>query len=89
MNNEIKIRAAKAEDAKALLNIYEPYVRNTAVTFEYEVPSLQTFAERICNVLDKYPYLLAEKTARFWVTLMRIPFMSGRLINGRRKLLYT
>ena len=34
MNNEIKIRAAKAEDAKALLNIYEPYVRNTAVTFE-------------------------------------------------------
>lgn len=61
MNNEIKIRMAKVEDAKELLDIYEPYVRNTAITFEYVSPSLQTFTERICNVLDKYPYLLAEK----------------------------
>ena len=89
MNNEIKIRAAKAEDAKALLNIYEPYVRNTAVTFEYEVPSLQTLLKGFVMCWTSIHISWLKKTARFWVTLMRIPFTSGRLINGRRKLLYT
>ena len=37
---EIQIRAATANDAEELLGIYEPYVRETAVTFEYDVPTL-------------------------------------------------
>ena len=37
---EVKIDVAKCEDAKRLLEIYAPYVLNTAITFEYDVPSI-------------------------------------------------
>ena len=59
-HSEIIIRTAEETDAAALLSIYAPYVERTAITFEYEVPSLQEFAGRICHVREKYPYLLAE-----------------------------
>lgn len=58
--NNIVIRPATAEDAKALLDIYAPYVAETAITFEYEVPSLKEFTDRIERTLFKYPYLVAE-----------------------------
>ena len=45
----------------ALLAIYAPYVRETAITFEYEVPSTEEFTRRITHTLEKYPYLVAEK----------------------------
>jgi len=54
------IRDAKVEDAAALLEIYAPYVTDTAVTFEYEVPSVAEFARRISEISAKYPYLVAE-----------------------------
>lgn len=56
----LSIRIAKVSDAKALLDIYAPYVRDTAITFEYEVPSEDEFARRIAHTLEKYPYLVAE-----------------------------
>lgn len=55
------IRVATIADAKALLEIYAPYVTDTAITFEYTVPSLKEFEERISHVLGKYPYLVAER----------------------------
>lgn len=54
------IRVATPADAEELLKIYAPYVRDTAITFEYEVPSLADFRARIENTLQKYPYLVAE-----------------------------
>ena len=57
---EVKIRQAKPEDAEALLAIYAPYVRDTAITFEYEAPSLEEFRARIRRVQERYPYLAAE-----------------------------
>lgn len=56
----MKIRIATPEDAKELLAIYRPYIEKTAITFEYEVPSEEEFAERIRHTLQKYPYLVAE-----------------------------
>lgn len=56
-----KIRIAAVQDAAGLLEIYAPYVEKTAITFEYEVPSVQEFAGRIGHVLEKYPYLAAER----------------------------
>lgn len=56
-----KIRVAVKEDAGVLLAIYAPYVVKTAITFEYEVPSVEEFAGRIENTLEKYPYLVAER----------------------------
>lgn len=60
LDNKIKIRAARVEDAQELLNIYAYYVLNSALTFEYEVPSLENFQNRIANTLKTYPYLVAE-----------------------------
>lgn len=55
------IRVARIEDAKALLDIYGYYVENTAITFEYMIPSVEEFQERIQNTLEKYPYLVYEE----------------------------
>ena len=60
-NNEITIRTAVPEDAAALLAIYAPYVEHTAITFEYDVPSLEEFRGRIVNTLERYPYLVAVR----------------------------
>lgn len=59
--SEIKISIASPEDAGELLKIYGPYVQETAVSFEYTVPSLDEFRQRISHTLEKYPYLKAEK----------------------------
>ena len=55
------IRVAKIEDAEELLAIYAPYVKNTAISFEYDVPSLEEFQGRMNHILQKYPYLVAER----------------------------
>lgn len=60
----IVVRAATPEDAPALLAIYAPYVRETAITFEYEVPSEAEFRDRIAHTLQKYPYLVAEQAGK-------------------------
>ncbi len=57
----ITIRTAALDDAAALLAIYAPYVEQTAITFEYEVPSLEEFRGRIARTLRRYPYLVAEE----------------------------
>ncbi len=58
--NKIIIRVATSEDVAALLQIYTPYVQKTAVTFDYEVPTLEEFAMKISGLLKKYPVLVAE-----------------------------
>lgn len=55
------IRVATPQDAEALLAVYAPYVTDTAITFEYEVPSLTEFRERIQHTLERYPYLVMEQ----------------------------
>ena len=60
MSEKIMIRTATTNDAEAILAIYAPYVEMTAITFEYEIPGIEEFRERIRNVLKKYPYLVAE-----------------------------
>lgn len=59
MSQPVLIRPATPEDAEALLQIYAPYVKNTAISFEYTVPSVEEFAERIRKTLVRYPYLVA------------------------------
>lgn len=64
MERAVSIRMATVKDAADLLEIYAPYVRDTAVSFEYDVPSLREFSERIERTLAKYPYLVAVKGGR-------------------------
>lgn len=59
-NRDISLRMAQLKDAEELLEIYAPYVQNTAITFEYDVPSVEEFRGRVEKILQKYPYLVAE-----------------------------
>ena len=59
-----KIRVATIQDAKELSTIYAPYVENTAITFEYAVPTVAEFERRMGRVLEKYPYLVAERNGK-------------------------
>ena len=55
---------ATVEDAEEILAIYAPYVRNTAITFEYDVPEIGEFRSRIESTLKNYPYLVAVEEGR-------------------------
>ena len=56
-----KIRFAAEKDAEAILKIYAPYIEKTAITFEYEVPSLSEFSKRIAEIQKKYPWIVYEE----------------------------
>ncbi len=56
---KLSFRPATEEDAEALLAIYEPYVNDTAITMEYDVPSVEEFRGRIRTISKKYPYIVA------------------------------
>ena len=45
------IRSANTADAPVIREIYEPYVEEPAITFEYDVPSTEEFERRIENFL--------------------------------------
>ena len=57
----IRIREASTEDAARLLEIYAYYVARTAITFEYDVPTVEEFKERIAGIKKRYPYLVIER----------------------------
>ena len=59
MKKDIRIEKVTEEDAEELLEIYAPYVQNTAISFEYVVPSVEEFKERIRNISVKLPYIKA------------------------------
>lgn len=52
-----KIRSVLLSDAEELLSIYKHYVLNTAITFEYDVPTVEEFSARIENTLKNFPYI--------------------------------
>jgi phosphinothricin acetyltransferase len=60
MNNNYKIRLATTADAEATRNIYAPYVLNTAISFEYEVPTVEEFKKKIEKITAQYPWLVCE-----------------------------
>ena len=57
----ITVRDATPGDAERILEIYAYYVENTAITFEYTVPTLAEFQERMTSTMRKYPYIVIEK----------------------------
>ena len=55
-----RLRTVTPDDAEQLLLIYAPYVEETAISFEYDIPSEAEFRRRIENVQKTYPYIAAE-----------------------------
>lgn len=64
MMDGVVIRDAALEDAEHILEIYAYYVENTAITFEYEVPPLAEFRERMKDIMKRYPYFVLEENGR-------------------------
>ncbi len=63
-DNTVAVRNATLEDAERILEIYAYYVEKTAITFEYDVPKLDEFKERMKKTMEKYPYLVIEKAGK-------------------------
>jgi phosphinothricin acetyltransferase len=57
--SDITIKIADVSDASELLKIYKYYVENTAITFDYTVPGLEEFKNKIRETLKQYPYIVA------------------------------
>ena len=55
------IRVATQADVPAILAIYAPYVTDTTITFEYEVPTRAEFLARFQSITRDYPWLVWEE----------------------------
>ncbi len=54
----IQIRMAVESDVTGMLEIYGPIIRETATSFEYEVPDLAAFWQRVKKVQEQSPWLV-------------------------------
>jgi phosphinothricin acetyltransferase len=64
MGPVLRIRDATAEDAQSLLEIYLPFVRDTAVSFETEPPTVRDFESRIESAQSRWAWLVGEEEGR-------------------------
>jgi L-amino acid N-acyltransferase YncA len=55
------MRVALPDDAEAILAIYTPIVRETAISFEVEPPTCGEMQERIATTLRHLPWLVGER----------------------------
>ncbi len=61
MTGETTIREARPGDASALLDIYRPFVTDTAVSFELEPPTVSEFEGRIASAQSQWAWLVGER----------------------------
>lgn len=60
----MSIRMATHGDLPEILEIYAPYVLNTAVSFEYTVPTLAEFTARFERITKQFPWLVWEEQGK-------------------------
>ncbi len=58
------IRIATEADIPAILDIYGPYILNTAWSFEYTVPTLEEFIQRFRHHTHYCPWLVWEEDGK-------------------------
>ena len=61
---DILLRSATPSDAAGVLDIYRPFVEDTAISFEEVTPSDQEMAERIAAAAEEWAWLVAEIDGR-------------------------
>jgi phosphinothricin acetyltransferase len=54
------LRHARVEDAAAIQEIYRPFVQDTAISFETDVPTIAQMSQRIEASLTNWAWLVAE-----------------------------
>ena len=58
MKGSIVIRSANQQDTEKMLEIYAPYILNSTVSFETEVPTREEFQHRVSHYQEKLPCLV-------------------------------
>ena len=76
---EVVIRDVVLTDAERIREIYDYYVRHTAISFEYETPTREEMRERMHRTMARFPYLAAERCK---ATPTRGPSRRGRPMTG-------
>ncbi|MBI5060334.1 N-acetyltransferase [candidate division KSB1 bacterium] len=71
------LRLATPADAQQMLGIYAPIVHETAATFEYVVPTLDEFRDRIIKGLTVAPWLVDDRDGEL------ISYAYGGLFRSR------
>lgn len=56
-----RLRPIEARDIPAVLELYAPYILETSISFETEVPSLEAFKERVATITKRFPWLVYEE----------------------------
>ena len=56
----IHIRDASDGDLKSILSIYSYYVRETAISFDLEIPDIDDLKREMHDIRSRYPYFVAE-----------------------------
>ena len=64
MQTEVVIRTVRDEDAPELLKFYNYYIENTAIHFDYDPWTLEQFTDRMHQIKEGYPYLVAEQDGK-------------------------
>jgi L-amino acid N-acyltransferase YncA len=59
-----QVRPASPQDAAACVAIYRPYVEDTAISWEIEVPSVDEMATRIARLRETHEWLVLEHDDR-------------------------
>lgn len=54
------VRVATKDDAAGMLDIYAPFILNSGITQETEVPAVEDFQQRIISNLEERPWLVCE-----------------------------
>jgi L-amino acid N-acyltransferase YncA len=55
------VRPASAQDAAACVAIYRPYVLDTTISWEIEVPSVDEMAARIDSAREAHEWLVLQR----------------------------
>lgn len=58
--SDFVMRRARPEDAAAMVEIYRPFIEQSCVSFEVEVPDPVEFASRIAKAQEAHEWLVAE-----------------------------
>ena len=58
------VRTATEADAEAIADIYAPYVRETAISFDEDPPGADEMRRRIASIRDTYPFLVFDDGGR-------------------------
>jgi L-amino acid N-acyltransferase YncA len=99
-----RVRPATAADAAACVEIYRPYVLDTVITFETDVPTVEEMADRIVDARVMHEWLVLEvdgdvtgyayahqfnsRAAYQWSVETSVYLAQDRLRSGGGRMLY-